>query len=111
MASLRHLSQHCEFSKSIEERLCERLVRGINDERIQRRLLSEADLTLQKAIDIALAMVLSEMGTKGLHHGLVQHSGLEPNINPICHHKPAATASSKCMQCGSDHRGKECKFR
>lgn len=112
VASLRHLSEHCEFGESIEERLCERLVRGVNDEKIQRRLLSEADLTLQKAIDIAQAMVLSETGAKGLHHGLSQHSGLEPNVNLVRHHhrKPAATASSKCMRCGSDHRGKECKF-
>ena len=33
-----------------------RLVCGINDSRIQRRLLSEPNLTFQKAFDLALAM-------------------------------------------------------
>jgi len=80
VAALRHLSEFCDFGNSLEERICERIVRGINDGNIQRRLLSEVDLTLQKAIQIAQAVVTSETGAKDLHahdkHNSYNPSGL-----------------------------------
>ena len=66
IAVLRNLSEHCEFGATLEDRLCERFVRGINDERIQRRLLSETDLKLSKAVDIAVAITQSTEGARDL---------------------------------------------
>ena len=43
---LRQLSNHCDFGYSLQQMLRDRLVCGIEDPEIQRRLLGEPDLTL-----------------------------------------------------------------
>lgn len=55
-AELRHLTEHCKFGATLSEMLRDRLVCGINNEPIQRRLLSEKELTYDKALEIALSM-------------------------------------------------------
>ena len=47
--------------------LRDRLVCGINNDRIYRRLLAEKDLTFVKALDIATAMELAEKSAADLH--------------------------------------------
>ena len=59
MAELRKLTEHCNFGKSLPEMLRDRLVCGINNKKIQRRLLVERELTLKKAEEIALAEELT----------------------------------------------------
>ena len=46
--------------------LRDRLVCGINDNRLQRRLLAEANLTFKKAYEIAQAMEAAERSAKEL---------------------------------------------
>ena len=55
MAELRRLSKHCDFKEYLSEALRDRLVCGLRSEAIQRRLLSQKDLTLESAYDIALS--------------------------------------------------------
>ena len=50
MAELRTLSEHCEFGVSLGEMLRDRLVCGVNEDRIQRRLLAEPVLDLKESI-------------------------------------------------------------
>ena len=47
-ANLQKLAIHCEFGEFLEDALCDRLVGGLKDEAMQRRLLGEADLSLKK---------------------------------------------------------------
>lgn len=42
VADLRRLTEHCDFGTTLDDMIRDRLVCGINDDRIQRRL-SEAD--------------------------------------------------------------------
>ena len=56
LAELRHLSEHCEFGITLDEMLRDRLVCGVRDIRIQRRLLAEPKLTLKRALDLPLAI-------------------------------------------------------
>jgi hypothetical protein len=42
------------------------VVCGVNDQRVQRRLLAEADLTFQKAYDIAITMEAAERNAREL---------------------------------------------
>ena len=44
-AALRKLATHCKFGETLEDTLRDRLVCGLRHEAIQRRLLSEKDLT------------------------------------------------------------------
>ena len=56
VAELRKLSEHCDFKANLSDALRDRLVCGIKNANIQKRLLSESDLKLEKAIEIATAM-------------------------------------------------------
>lgn len=50
----RCLAIHCEFGESPNDMLRERLICGIEDSRIQRRLLAEGMIDLTKAQELAL---------------------------------------------------------
>ena len=67
LAALREKAKHCEFGDKLEEQLRDRFVCGLRKENIQRRLLTEADLTLTRAIEIAESMVLAETDNKKFH--------------------------------------------
>ena len=49
VAALRHLAIHCEYGVSLSDMLRDRLICGVNDDRIQRRLLAEAKIDFTKA--------------------------------------------------------------
>ena len=50
-----YLSEH-DFQNTLEEMLRDRLVCGINDEQIQRRLLVESSLDFKKTMKLATSM-------------------------------------------------------
>ena len=56
IAELKRLSEHCSFGESLDDMLRDRFVCGIQDQRTQRRLLAETDLTLKKATEVAQAI-------------------------------------------------------
>ena len=66
MAALRHLAIDCGFGDSLNVMLRDRLICGINDPRIQRRLLSEAELDFDKALKTALAMEMVDRDSEEL---------------------------------------------
>ena len=49
IVELRKLTTHCEFRDYLDQAIRDRLVCGLNSEAIQKRLLSERDLTLEAA--------------------------------------------------------------
>ena len=53
VAELRQLSEHCEFGTTLEDMIRDRLVCGVANSSIQRRLLAEQSLTLKQAHDLA----------------------------------------------------------
>ncbi|KAL1476712.1 hypothetical protein MTO96_036303 [Rhipicephalus appendiculatus] len=55
VADLRRLSEHCEFGVSLEDLLRDRLVCGVRDEALQRRLLAETALDFKNACEKAVA--------------------------------------------------------
>ena len=59
MAELRRLASTCDFGAFLEEALRDRLVCGLANESIQKRLLTEANLTLKKALELSLGMELA----------------------------------------------------
>ena len=56
LAELRKLATHCNFGKNLNEALRDRLVCGLRNMQIQKRLLSETNLKYSKAVEIAVAM-------------------------------------------------------
>ena len=61
------MSEHCEYGQILDEMIRDRIVCRIADDRIQRRLLSESDLTLKKAVEISLAIELAAKNIIDLH--------------------------------------------
>ncbi len=53
VADLKRLSLHCSFGAYLDEALRDRLVCGLRSEATQKRLLTEAELTFKKAVEIA----------------------------------------------------------
>ena len=71
VAELRAIEEHCDFGDSLEAMIRDRLVCGINNARIQRRLLQEPDLTYKSAFEKAQAMDaanITESKPAPVHH-------------------------------------------
>ena len=66
LSDLRKFSEFCNFGGTLENRLNDQLVLGIQDDRIQQKLLDSRTLTLQTAIDIALSFESAAQGVKSL---------------------------------------------
>ena len=66
LAKLCRLLTHCSFGDYLEQALRDRLVCGIRSENTQKRLLAEAELTLKRAVEIAVGMEAAEKTTKSL---------------------------------------------
>ena len=68
VAELRKFSEHCDFGNSLEDMLRDRLVCGIRDVRVQRRLLAEVGLIFAKAFGLAQMSELAEKNVQDLQH-------------------------------------------
>ena len=61
VAELCALAKHCNFGGTLDVMICDRLVCGVNDNSIQKRLLTEGDkLSLTKAISITQSYKTAE---------------------------------------------------
>ncbi len=56
VAELRAIGEYCGYGRQLTEMIRDRLVCGVNDRNIQRRLLQEPALTYKMAYNIAIAM-------------------------------------------------------
>ena len=98
-------AQYCNFGDTLELMLRDRLLCGINDAQIQRRLLAEKSLTYSKAREIALALESAVQGTKDIQHSLP--------TDPVHTVSQQQTFSSvKCFRCGRvNHKAPQCQFK
>ena len=74
LAELKRLAYHCQFEGHLEESLRDQLVCGLRSTGIQKRLLTEADLTYNKAIELALGMEAAEKTPFGSSQLTTAHS-------------------------------------
>ena len=77
-AALRNLATYCEFGGTLEEALRDRFVCGLRNEAMQRKLLTEHDLTYQKALEIAKGMEAAESNS-------ILLKTREPSVNKVLH--------------------------
>ena len=64
LAKLRKMAVPCELGTTLGEALRDRLVWGFGDEAHQKRLLSQPDLTLEKAIVLAQSLETADVNAK-----------------------------------------------
>ncbi|UYV64000.1 K02A2.6-like [Cordylochernes scorpioides] len=121
IAELRRLSENCEFV-DLDDRLRDRLVCGLKKESLVKRLLSEKDLTFEKAMDIALcdesasanASVLMETTPdvnilkKANKSEPFYFKSKQPEFNRIA---KGLNKKIICIRCKGNHMPNVCKFR
>ena len=59
VSALKSLAEFCDYDAKLDVMVRDRIVCGINNTRIQSRLLQERDLTYQNVLDTAQAMELA----------------------------------------------------
>ena len=115
MANLRAASEHCNYGESLELMLRDRLVYGINDRVIQKRLLSESKLTYKRAVELAQELEAADRDIKLLQSTYKRdHADSEAShMGPV--HRIAGTnwtTSRTCFRCGTvGHVATKCKFQ
>ena len=116
IAVLRKLALDCNYGDKLSEMLRDRLVCGIGDDRIQRRLLSEPDLTFEKALKLAQAIETASKDVKDLQSLESTHSHMRA---PQAVHKMSTKQFSTkqlhqynaCYRFGGEqHRAGDCRF-
>ncbi|XP_063285531.1 uncharacterized protein K02A2.6-like, partial [Pelobates fuscus] len=119
IAGLRRLSENCNFGTSLESLLRDRLVCGVQDEALQRRLLARQNLTFIIAHEEALANEAAYVHSKEIQSSSKDNS---PEVNLVkktdvkskhCSPHTDVTAPFKgtCYSCGGKHRRNTCRFR
>lgn len=118
VSELRKLAENCNFNTYLTDMLRDRLVCGVADERIQRLLLMEKDLTLDKAYKVCIAEEAASKDTcilKGEHVNKItvqkkRYVGDARNkpIQPVS--KQSTSNSRACYRCGEEsHLANRCK--
>ena len=107
LAALRQLATHCAFANFLHDALRDRLVCGLHSSAIQRRLLSEKDLTLTTALKVAQSMEAAEVNVTKLQS---EEASAPINRTETAHLPPPAEKT--CYRCGGhDHAPGDCRFR
>ncbi|XP_065915317.1 uncharacterized protein [Dysidea avara] len=98
--------------------LRDRLVCGIENGRIQRRLLAEPNLTMDKAVEISIAMESADHNAKDLQKTqLPAVNAVRPPVKTHSKAPPQSTGNVsctrvvKCYRCGEPHLATECQFK
>ncbi|UYV84399.1 K02A2.6-like [Cordylochernes scorpioides] len=115
IAELKKMAEYCKFGSTLDEAIQDRLIAGIEDDSIQRKLLREGDsLTLHKAIEIALALEAAAQDAKDLQsqrNPEVVKKIKQGNwrLKPSTTGKITKSENYTCIRYGSkDHKQNEC---
>jgi hypothetical protein len=96
VAQLRKLAEDCEFGASLNDNLRDRLVCGVKDDAIQRKLLTERNLTLDNAFTIATAQELAVRNVQILHGQQASSSSANTQaVNQIAKSSNAKSSMAK----------------
>ena len=102
IAELRRLATHYNCGVGLDEALPGRFVCGINDKRTQKRLLTEEDLTLAKAVALA-------QGTEAAEINAQQFKEPEIAVKAI---GAANKRKEPCLRCGKEsHVSERCHYK
>ncbi|XP_062501692.1 uncharacterized protein K02A2.6-like [Corticium candelabrum] len=105
MAELRRFSTDCDFGDTLADMLRDRLVCGVSDGRIQRRLLQEKELTFDKALSLARAMETAALNAEEIQRPT--GDSLEGEVHKMQETKPSLP-KMKCFRCLGFHPPNSC---
>ena len=118
VSELRSLAEFCNFEgNQLENQLRDRLVCGVNDDQIQRRLLSEAKLTYKRALELAQGLETAAKNVRELQTSSRVPSGptADSTMGAVHRLRPAPrkkVPDSVCYRCGKPgHFAAKCRFK
>ena len=114
VSELRSLSEFCNYGPTLDDMLRDRLVCGVNDDHIQRRLLAEEKLTFQKAMEVAVAMETAASNARMLQGSAMQPASRvsDGDVHKVQSSGKLLTAAVACYRCGkSNHLAQQCRFK
>eukprot|EP00731_Ephydatia_muelleri_P017107 Em0010g205a len=119
VTQLKELARKCEFGDALNDMLRDRLVCGINDERVQKRLLVEVNLTFDSALKISQGCEVAERCAKEIHSGRSQELAEHQNqqVHAVTPGRPQwrtgpGTGTPRCYRClRRDHAPDKCPHR
>jgi len=120
VAELRTLAEYCNFADTLEKMLRDRLVTGISDDGIQKKLLAEPKLTYKRALEIAQGCEEAEKNLREMRAprrerdpGNFSASKQEAGVHKVMSARTLkATSGTTCYCCGKPgHKITDCKLR
>lgn len=122
VSELRRLSEHCNFGTTLETMLRDRVVCGINNDHIQRRLLSESKLTYKKALEMAMALETAAQNAADLkktgqnlqqaqHVNKIHSNQKHQSTGRTERHDTHTEAKDECYRCGKQHSPAVCRYK
>lgn len=120
VAELRAIAEFCNYGDKLDEMLRDRLVCGVNDDRIQCSLLKRSELTLEKALEIAISSETASHNATDLKKASQQSSpSTSANVEGVVKSIPkgkrtrkSTAKSTTCYRCGGrNHDSKDCWFK
>lgn len=111
LAEIKRLSEHCNFGISLQTSLRDRFVCGIKDEAIQKQLLQEQNLTLERATSLALAMETAHRDAAEIHgDSTAIHRINAPRTSK--YPQQSRKTFPPCQTCGlTNHKRSDCYLR
>ena len=113
-AELCKIAEDCAFSETLEDMLRDRIVCGISEPQLQRRLLAESELTYKTALEIAQSWEAAGTNTRDLQKSQASNSTVNRVVRPeqqSKHNQGASSNSFTCSRCGGQHLASHCKYK
>ena len=109
VTTLRLRAASCEFGIQTESMIRDRVVLGCPDRQVQERLLREADLTLQKALDVCRAAEATKQQIKSISADSAAINLVRGQTHAHDSKQQSTTpCDRKCGNCGGTHPPKSC---
>ena len=112
VADLRKISDHCNFGATLTEMLRDRLVCGIRNTALQRRLLAEEDLTFDRAFSMCQAFAAAERDTRDIQSSQKKSTSSVLTVKKVVDtHATQQRSTHLCYRCLGKHFPRECPFK
>lgn len=120
MSELRALAEHCNFGATLDTMLRDRLVCGVNNQSIQRRLLAETDMSPANFERVAKAMEAAAQNASTLSADSRSVKTEVSEVHKLSYGQQrrqarqigSGQATAGCYRCGArDHHAPQCKFK
>ena len=124
------LAATCDFGENLEEMLRDRFIQGISNSETQHKLLTDPELTFQRAVEIAKGQEAATKEVVGMGNGSAIsvnkiHSNANTNKNDYVESNKFSSnnkynsssnsgqsrPSSPCSGCGGKHWKRDCPFK